>query len=79
MSVIIRYYSFNISESKDNKKVPTSPQRQRIARFAAVVEEGRKHNAAQKACREGAAEKAVPQRQRIARFAAVVEEGRKDG
>ena len=42
------------------------------------MEEERKDNAAQKACREGAAEKAVPQRQRIASFAAIVEEERKD-
>ena len=42
------------------------------------MEEERKDNAAQKACREGAAEKAVPQRQRIAGNAAVVEEERKD-
>ena len=41
------------------------------------MEEKRKDNAAQKACREGAAEKAVPQRQRIAENAAVVEKGRR--
>ena len=41
------------------------------------MEKERKDNAAQKAHREGAAEKAVPQRQRIAGNAAVVEKGRR--
>ncbi|HJB43880.1 MAG TPA: hypothetical protein IAB87_03735, partial [Candidatus Coprenecus merdipullorum] len=50
------------------------PQRQRIARFAAVVEEGRKHNAAQRACSEGAAKKAIPQRHRIAENGAIAEQ-----
>ena len=42
------------------------------------MEKGRRDNAAQRACREGVAKKAVPQRQRIAGNAAVVKEGRRD-
>ena len=53
------------------------PQRQGNARNAAVVEGGQKVNAAQKACRGGAAKKAVPQRQGNAGNAAVAEGGQK--
>ena len=42
------------------------------------MKEGRRDNAAQRACREGVAKKAVPQRQRIAGNAAIVEEGQRD-
>ena len=57
--------------------MPVSPQRQRIAGFAAIVEEERKYNAAQRTYSKGAAENAVPQRQRIAGNAAVVEKGQR--
>ena len=53
------------------------PQRQGNAGNAAVAEGGQKVNAAQKACRGGAAKKAVPQRQRIVGNAAVAEGGQK--
>ena len=54
------------------------PQRQGNAGNAAVVEEGGKGNAVRKACRGGAAKKAVPQRQGIVGNAAVVEVRRWD-
>ena len=53
------------------------PQRQGNAGNAAVVEGGQKVNAAQKACRGGAAKKAVPQRQGIVGNTAVAEGGQK--
>ena len=53
------------------------PQRHRIAENAAVMETGRKGNAAQKACGKDAAMKAMPQRHRIAENTAVVETGRR--
>ena len=53
------------------------PQRQGNAGNAAVVEEEEKGNAVRKACRGGAAKKAMPQRQGNAGNAAVVEEGEK--
>ena len=60
------------------KKIFRNGRESQVTGFAAVVEKERKDNAAQKAHREGAAEKAVPQRQRIAGNAAVVEKERKD-
>ena len=55
----------------------TAPQRQRIAGFAAVVEERWRNNAVLRACSKGVAEKTAPQRQRIADYTAVVERKRK--